>query len=242
MLFSKDRISIVMLHHVSDLHDFVSLEPYSISNKKFLELLDYIDTHRIQTLNFKDLRNSKINKKSIILTFDDCSKELFNFAIPELEKRNMKAVFYIPTSFIGFFNQWDVIQGKAKIDLFSDDEIVELSSNPNFEVGSHSVSHRKLSELSSEEVLLEMNESREYLEKLTRTEVVSFAYPFGVIPMHYEELLHRANYSFACAIYTKNFNKFALRRFIYHNGDNKWTLHLKFSWFYRIYRSVRDKF
>lgn len=49
--------------------------------------------------------------KNIIITFDDCPGPCGDFTIPELQKRNMKAVFYIPTAHIGGYYKWNVIDG-----------------------------------------------------------------------------------------------------------------------------------
>lgn len=231
-----------MLHHVSDRKSFQSLEPYSISNNSFLRLLDSIQSQNIQTLTFFDLLKHKPSRKSIIITFDDCSRELLTFAIPELTKRNMKAVFYIPTDYVGLYNQWDVEEGKEKVDLFTEDDIINLSLNPNFEIGSHSVSHRKLSKLSTVEVLKELKDSKDFLERLIQKKVISFAYPFGELPKNNDQFLQKTGYFFGCGIYVKNPGKYALRRFIYHNEDSKVSTWLKLSCLYKVMRMIRDKF
>jgi peptidoglycan/xylan/chitin deacetylase (PgdA/CDA1 family) len=230
-----------MLHHVSDLPEFKSLEPYSISNSKFLELLDYIQLNKLTTRNFYDIKNGKPSFKDVVITFDDCSSALFDFAIPELLKRNMKAVFYIPSDNIGGYNVWDVMEGKDKVSLFTEENLKELSRYSNFEIGSHSKTHRKLTQLNSEEVFLELLMSKLAIEKITKKQVISFAHPFGEIPVRNRELLTNAGYYFACGIYVKEQSDLQLRRFIYHNGDNSKILKQKISWKYQFYRFFRDK-
>jgi peptidoglycan/xylan/chitin deacetylase (PgdA/CDA1 family) len=236
------RPHIIMLHHVSDLPEFKSLEPYSISNSKFSELLDYIEQNNFTTKNFHDIKNGKRTSKDVVITFDDCSSALFDFAIPELLVRNMKAVFYIPSDHISGYNVWDVTEGKNKVSFFTEDNLQELSGYSNFEIGSHSKTHRKLTQLNSEEFFQELLGSKQALEKITQNEVISFAYPFGEIPESNWELLTKAGYSFACGIYVKKQSDLQLRRFIYHNTDNSTTLKLKLSWKYQFYRFFRDKF
>ncbi len=233
--------NIVMLHHVSDQSCFHTLEPYAIGNQSFVKLLDYIQFNNYRTLTFRDLINNKSIKKSVVITFDDCSRELLNFAIPELMKRNMKAVFFIPTNFIDACNQWDVQEGRDKVDLFTKQDIIDVSLNPNFEIGSHSKSHTKLSQLAQDEVLKELKESKALLERLINKEIISFAHPFGDLPAKNTYLLEKAGYYFGCGIYVKKSNNYSLRRFIYHNGDNKFTLFLKLSRSYQLYRFFRDK-
>jgi peptidoglycan/xylan/chitin deacetylase (PgdA/CDA1 family) len=236
-----DRPHIIMLHHVSDLLEFKSLEPYSISNSKFSELLDYIEKNNFTTINFYDIKNGIRTTKEVVITFDDCSRELLNFAIPELIKRNMKAVFYIPTGYINSFNQWDVNEGKDQVNFFNEQEIIEISKHSNFEIGSHSVTHRKLNQLNENEILKELIHSKKEIERIIKKDVISFAHPFGEIPLGNQKLLEKAGYLFACGIYVKRQNNFALRRFIYHNGDNTVSLERKFSFVYGCYRFLIDK-
>jgi peptidoglycan/xylan/chitin deacetylase (PgdA/CDA1 family) len=237
-----NRPHIIMLHHVSDRLEFKSLEPYSISNIKFAELLDYIQSHDLTTCTFYDYQNKNLTHKDVILTFDDCSKDLFDFAIPELLKRNMKAVFYIPTNHINGYNVWDVKEGKDKVGFFTEENLKELSIHSNFEIGSHSKTHRKLTQLNSKEVFQEFLGSKLLLEKITKKHVISFAHPFGEIPLRNKELLTKAGYRFACGIYVKKQNDLQLRRFIYHNGDNFQTLSKKMSLNYQLFRFLKDKF
>lgn len=236
-----NRPHIIMLHHVSDLPEFISLKPYSISRSKFSELLDYIEENNFITRNFYDIKNQKRSLKDVVITFDDCSRELLNFAIPELIKRDMKAVFYIPTGYINSFNEWDVKEGKDQVDFFNEEEIIEISKHSNFEIGSHSVSHRKLTQLNDKEILQELIHSKNEIERIIKKDVISFAHPFGEIPLGNKKLLEKAGYLFACGIYVKRQNNFALRRFIFHNGDNVVSLGRKLSFFYICYRYLFDK-
>ncbi len=231
-----------MLHHVSDRPEFKSLEPYSISHTKFSELLDYIQCHGLTTCTFYDYDHKIITRKDVIITFDDCSSALFDFAIPELLKRNMKAVFYIPTDYLNGYNIWDVIEGKDNVSFFTEENLRELSSYSNFEIGSHSKTHRKLTQLNSEEVFQEFLSSKMVLEKIIKKQIISFAHPFGEIPVRNRELLTQAGYRFGCGIFVNKQNDLQLRRFIYHNGDNNRTLNQKLSFKYQLFRFFRDQF
>ena len=173
------------------------------------------------------------------MTFDDCSKSLFDFAIPELIKRDLSAVFYIPTSHIGSYNSWDMEIGKKQIEIMSESDLKELIKL-KMEVGSHAHHHINLKNLDRTEVEKEVTISKKIIENITGTKVISFAYPFGIVPERYKQILTVADYLYASAIYHPFQNNLALRRFIYHNGDTKKTLSLKFSRLYHWYRSFRD--
>jgi peptidoglycan/xylan/chitin deacetylase (PgdA/CDA1 family) len=109
------------------------------------------------------------------------------------------------------------------------------------EVGAHAHHHIKMKKITNKEDLkFEVLESKRILESVTGKPVWSFAYPFGSIPKGYKELLAKAGYAFACGIYLPFEHRFALRRFIYHDGDTESTLHGKLSWQYKCYRILTD--
>ncbi len=237
---SKTVPPIVMLHHVSDDPSLSSLKPYSISRKIFLQLLNFLEENNYQTVGFDDLvAGNKSVQKKIILTFDDCPKHLFDFAVPELQKRKMKAVFYMPTAHIGGSNSWDTEEGRAKVELMNEPDLKELS-RLGMEVGAHSHHHIKLKEMNETTLQFEVTECKKILESITGKQVYSFAYPFGSVPKNYRPILSTAGYRYASSIYHPIANDLALRRFIYHDGDTVQTLQQKLSFTYQCYRFFTD--
>ena len=74
---------IAMLHCVSDdIHDD-SLSNWCISRKAFLRLLDHLETYHYATTHFAEIeeRPGELQRRKVILSFDDCLKHLFDFAI-----------------------------------------------------------------------------------------------------------------------------------------------------------------
>lgn len=229
-----------MLHHVSDDPSHASLKPYSISRKAFLQLLNYLEENNYQAVGFDNLvAGSNSQQKKIILTFDDCPKHLFDFAIPELQQRNMKAVFYMPTAHIGKYNSWDSDEGRAKVELMNETDLHELNIM-GMEVGAHSHHHIHLKGIEETALRYEVTECKKILESIIGKQVCSFAYPFGSVPKSYRAILSAAGYSYASSIYQPFENNLALRRFIYHDGDTAKTLEQKLSFAYQCYRFFTD--
>lgn len=231
---------IAMLHHVSDepIHD--TLKPYCISRKSFLQLINYLEENNYQTFGFDELRVGAHNsQKKVILTFDDCPKHLFDFAIPELQKRKMTAVFYMPTAHIGGYNTWDKDEGRAQVELMNETDLKELSSI-GMEIGAHSHHHIRLRGINETKLRFELTESKRVLESILSKEIISLAYPFGSVPANYQQMLSAAGYQYANSIYAPFEKKLSLRRFIYHDGDTVQTIKQKLSWQYKWYRFLTD--
>ncbi|MFN3551451.1 MAG: polysaccharide deacetylase family protein, partial [Endomicrobiia bacterium] len=69
-----------------------------------------------------------------------------------------------------------------------------------FYVGSHTLSHLDLTQVSEQELIFELNESKKILEKEINTEIKHFCYPFGKVPKKYKEVLQRTNYQTATTL------------------------------------------
>ena len=67
--------------------------------------------------------------------------------------------------------------------MLTRDQLRALAADPLVEIGSHSVTHRPLSQLSREEARHEIQESRRILEDLLGREVRHFCYPYGTPQM-----------------------------------------------------------
>lgn len=237
-MFAVSFPPVIMLHHVTDDSALDALKPYSISRATFTRLLDVLEQDGYTTTVFSDADFRK--GKRVIITFDDCPKHLWDFAIPELQKRGMKAVFYMPTAYLGGGNDWDVQFGKPSVALMDEADIKKLS-DMGMEVGSHSHHHVRLEDLSYEDVASNLQQSKEILEKITGNKILSIAYPFGSVPKHKERLLKEAGYEYGLSIYSPIENKYCIRRFIYHDGDDAARLKSKLSARYSMMRVIQDK-
>lgn len=231
-----------MLHYVSDNPSHNDLKPWSISHNSYLRLLDFIVENKFNTISFEDVINDNYNKKkkNIIITFDDCPKQLFDFAIPELQKRNMKAVFYLPTAHIGGYNNWSVKDNLSKLDLMSEKEIVQLSKI-GMEVGSHAHDHVMLSELSFEDVKYQLQESKRILTRIINKEILTIAYPYGDVPNEYRSIVREVGYKYGVSVYSMLQSDYSIRRWIYDDTDTVRSLRKKTSITYGFSRSANDK-
>ncbi|MGG9972118.1 polysaccharide deacetylase family protein [Ferruginibacter sp. SUN002] len=232
--------SVIMLHHVSDKTEYASLQPYCISTSKFSQLLDYLDREKIETTTFTAISAGELStSKKIILTFDDCSKHLLDFAIPELVKRKHTASFYMPTANIGGYNNWDADRGMARVEIMDQHDLVELQKL-GMEIGGHSHDHIKLRAESNNKVEYQIEKCKSILETILNKKVDSFAYPFGSVPENYKTILAKNDFKYGLSIFQPFENKFAVRRSIFHNGDTDQSIKQKLSFAYKLYRTFTD--
>src|SRR5688572_24499674 len=103
--------------------------------------------------------------KAAIITFDDGMLSQYTYAKPILDKYNFKATFYIICNSVDKENRmnWDNIQ------------ILEEEGN---EIGSHSMNHERLGNLSDNKMKYEIIESKKCLEN-KGFNVTSFSFPYN---------------------------------------------------------------
>ncbi len=96
-----------------------------------------------------------------------------------LQKYGIKGTFYVPK--------------KYRVNSFSENEIIFLSKN--FEIGSHTLSHSTLDEVSINQAELEIRDSKNYLENLIGQKIKMFAYPRGCFNEKIKKIIKESGYS-----------------------------------------------
>ena len=229
-----------MLHGVSDDKSLDDLKPWVVTHECYLRLLNYLDDNGYNTITFEDL-DKGIGDKNVIITFDDCPKHLHDFAVSELTKRNMKAVFYMPTAHIDGYNEWNVKDGHSRMDLMNKQDLKKLVEL-GMEVGSHAHKHVMLEELSQDEVISAFQLSNKSLEDITDKKVITAAYPYGSIPDNFYSIMEGIGYKYAVSVYSLRETKYNLRRWTLYDADTIEDIKNKMSVKYAYYRSVADNY
>ncbi|MCU7491210.1 MAG: polysaccharide deacetylase family protein [Bacteroidota bacterium] len=119
-------------------------------------------------------------KNYVVLTFDDGFKSLIKNAIPELVKLGIPCAIFFPAKYLGRRPGWEF--NKRFND--EDEEIMTARDIKNLPadsvlIGSHSLSHRIMTDLDPLEVEEEFTKSKEYLESLIGNAVHLFSFPYG---------------------------------------------------------------
>ncbi len=157
--------------------------------ERFLRQLNYLSSkYCFVSLNSFNSINSK--KNLISITFDDGLSSILLNALPELIKRRIPTTIFVPAARIGDYPKWE--QKRQEIyhndRILNCDEIKELADQ-GIEIGSHTLHHTDLRNVTSEAAREEFNLSKSLLEKITGKDVVSFSFPYGSFN---DELINQA--------------------------------------------------
>ena len=234
-------IPIFMYHHVRDIDDpnDKTANYLAVTTEKFKNELDLLEKLGYTPVNFKEIEegiltgqtltnesivNGSIAKKApmnnktpikkpIILTFDDGYVDFYTNAFPELKKRNLSAVIYLITD-------------KLNTDGYMTTDQIKEMQNFNIEIGSHTLTHANLQELSDEELKKEISDSKTFLENLTRESVLSFCYQYGKYNSRSKKIVKEAGYKYAVTTITGDakFNNLLdlARRKVYSDTNINW--------------------
>jgi peptidoglycan/xylan/chitin deacetylase (PgdA/CDA1 family) len=115
--------------------------------------------------NFSQVPEECLPSSMVTFTFDDGYFSTYDKAFPILEKYSYPATVFVITSAIG------------EPGYMTTEQILELADN-GWEIGSHTVSHPDLTQLSDEQLKYELLVSQQYLENLGLT-VRNFSSPHG---------------------------------------------------------------
>ena len=133
-------------------------------------------------------------KRPIAITFDDGYRSIYENAWPVLRTRAMTATVFLVAGSIGETNRW--VTEEAQEQLLNRNEIAEMCAG-GVCFGSHTFTHRPLTNLSQPEALLELTRSRTALESLLGHPVTSLAYPYNKHNRWVRAIARRAGYQSA---------------------------------------------
>jgi len=172
-------------------HDVKSQSQIELFKSQILSLKKEYDF--ISPNEFEQLIKSKVkpNRKTILLTFDDGFKSNKKIAEHVLNELNIKALFFIISDFVSLSKNSGEYKkiinniypnGPTKQELSKpmDIEDIKFLISTGHQIGCHTRSHKKLSNLSCPNDLeSEIISSKIKLEKYFNMKIKHFAFPFG---------------------------------------------------------------
>jgi peptidoglycan/xylan/chitin deacetylase (PgdA/CDA1 family) len=175
-------------------------------------------------------------RRPIIITFDDGYENNLQYALPILQKYNFKAVLYALGNSHITHNVWDANLGEPRHELLTEQGLQKMHA-AGIEIGAHSMTHTRLTQISADLASQEIIESKQRLEAVLKTPIISFAYPYGAYNDQIKQLTQQAG--FYCAVATDTGgvfledDLFAIFRVNMMPRDGTWEIFKKSSSAYR---------
>jgi peptidoglycan/xylan/chitin deacetylase (PgdA/CDA1 family) len=181
----SDGVPILAYHQVSSLP-----EVYSIDAVEFEQQMQYLAEHGYTAISLAELfaagkSGTKLPSKPIIISFDDGYEDNYQTALPIMEKYHLKGTVF-------------VIAGQVGQTEYMSWEQLKAAQARGMEIGSHTLNHVALNEISPAEQLNELVRSKQMLEAKLGCPVQFLAYPYGQYNSSTIATLQQAGYSGAC--------------------------------------------
>jgi peptidoglycan/xylan/chitin deacetylase (PgdA/CDA1 family) len=208
-------VPILMYHSVGDGGD-----PLTVAPQELDEQLDFLRSAGFETVTLRQVLDAqdgagKLPRHPVVLTFDDGYRDASTNVLPRLAARGQKASFFIVTGFCGRDASTRVVTGRREYLIWPEVRALDAAG---MEIGSHSVSHRKLTRLRRGELRAEVEQSRAVLLTYVSQPVDFFAYPYNDHMPWVRRAVERAGYRGAVVGAHGNSDPFTLQRLTMHRG------------------------
>jgi len=195
------EIPVLMYHRVASSGP-AALAPYRVNPERFERQLAYLQRYGYNSLDLNEYYDSCFKQdsqctpgKPFVLTFDDAYLDFYETAWPLIRKYGFCATVFVPVDFVGDRANWDSEFGEpAKI--MDWDQIAELHAQ-GVRFGSHSCGHRRLSELSEDEVYQDAKRSKDTLEQKLGVEIMDYCYPYAAASKQMQQVIASVGYKSA---------------------------------------------
>lgn len=199
----KREVPVIMYHRVINNKENEGLHGTYIYENIFKKHLKYLKDNNYEVITFRDLdkiswRNRfDNNKKYIILTFDDGYVDNYELAFPILKEFGFKATIFLMAS--SNCNEWDIRDSNEKEFPLMTKEMIKEMQDYGIEFGAHTFNHPKINKISNEEIEMQVIECKKVLEDKIGKDIITFAYPYGILNDYAKEMAKKAGYTFAVA-------------------------------------------
>lgn len=161
--------------------------------------------------------NVQKGERVVIITFDDGYADNYTAAFPILKRYGHVATIFLVSDLVDTndINWFDVSKVSNKYDrslfqVLTWGAVKEMNTH-GIDFGSHSCTHPRLVDLTSEKLWEEVTRSRADIEEKLDQPVVSFCYPHGVLNQEVIDAVEKAGYS--CGVVTPPSSGILLSRY-----------------------------
>lgn len=186
------KVPILLYHYIEDNTDERDFLRTSMATRPyFFEIqMKHLMTGGYTAISLSDLKSAfdgdtNLPEKPVIITFDDGFRDYYYNAFPVLKKYNLHAVVYMIANHIGR-------SGNLTVEM-----LAEMIDSGVFELGSHTLNHVWLTQVSQEVARREIFESKRVLSDIFNYPIKHFAYPGGFEAAVVVDLVKEAGYETA---------------------------------------------
>jgi len=137
----------------------------------------------------------------VAITFDDAFQSIMKNAVPVLKELSLPAGLCVPVGSLGQSPLWHIpADCPDQNETVMTEEQVRQLDRDGFEIFSHTVRHKRLTELEDADLRAELVTSKTTLERILNHEILGLSYPHGACDARVCEAAQRAGYKLGFTI------------------------------------------
>lgn len=162
--------------------------------------MQYLSDQGYHSVSLQEVRDyfkegKPLPPKPVVITFDDGYRDNYTYALPILEKYGFTATVFVVVNTIGKVNIFDL--GVQPVNqMMNWCELRDMASR-GITIGSHTMDHPHLSEVSPDKALYQIKESKAALENGLGLPVKYFCYPYGSYNQAVRKMVEQCGYEAA---------------------------------------------
>jgi peptidoglycan/xylan/chitin deacetylase (PgdA/CDA1 family) len=154
-----------------------------------------------------DALTARNAEKTLVVTFDDAHRSVLELALPTMTRLGIPGTVFVPTGYAGSDRPmgWDGYDGWLGTE--HEDELLCMGweelrglKDDGWEIGSHTRTHPRLSQIGDEEIAAELIGSRKDCEESMGVPCTSIAYPYSDYDERAVRSASEAGYRFAVTV------------------------------------------
>ena len=210
----EDGWPILMYHQVARPPRFAGRRGLFVSPRLFRQHMLELRDAGFQSASLAEALTTDASRK-VIITFDDGFARASEAALPVLAECGFSAIQFIVAD--RRTNRWDAELGSQSYPLMDDSQIRDWLAAGQ-EIGSHTLTHPRLTKLDPAAARREIFDSKASLEDRFQRPVQHFCYPYGDVNPAVRDLVVEAGFETACSTqpgtHRAGLDPFLLRRWM----------------------------
>jgi len=176
------HVPVLAYHRVTDRPN-PALAEFAVSPRTFRRQMAWLRINGHHVVSLAQLYDAyrggaPLPPRPVAITFDDGYEETATIAAPILHEFGYQATLFVVADRVGGCNDWDAVYSLPPARLLDWDRLRSLLS-AGMEIGGHSATHARLTQLSGADLAREVNASRAEIERRISQPVHWLAYPYG---------------------------------------------------------------
>ena len=193
-MFEAGGVVILMYHKIAPAPATTNLPALYVHPEEFDRQMEELTGAGLLCLPYGEAPTAvEAGQAGFCVSFDDGFRNVFDSALPVLRRRKLRAVQFLVADLLGKQDEWDHPIGEPPQALMDDGQVREWLAEGQ-EIGAHTLTHPRLTDLPPDRARTEIADSRRRLEDHFSVPVRHFCYPYGANDEAVRRLVQEAGY------------------------------------------------